>query len=155
MLVRKLRLDRTWSQETLAEISGLSIRTIQRGERRERASLETRNAIVAAPEVDLANLTLETEMDVPTLTENEREALEYVRDIKGFYTHAIGYAVGVPLIVMGWYLSGAGHPWFIWPALGWGIGLASHGITVFEVFSPFSPDWERRQVEKRLTRRRG
>ncbi|MEL7468193.1 MAG: helix-turn-helix domain-containing protein [Pseudomonadota bacterium] len=118
MLVRKLRLDRAWSQETLAEISGLSVRTIQRAERGERASLETRNALAAALEVDLKNLTLETDMAVPTLTANEREALESVRDIKGFCTHAIGYAVGVPLIVLGWYLSGAGHPWFIWPALG-------------------------------------
>ena len=33
MIVRKLRLQRGWSQEQLAEMSGLSTRTIQRIER--------------------------------------------------------------------------------------------------------------------------
>ena len=33
MNVRKLRLQRNWSQEQLAQVSGLSIRTIQRIER--------------------------------------------------------------------------------------------------------------------------
>ena len=33
MLIQKLRLQRGWSQEQLAELSGLSVRTIQRIER--------------------------------------------------------------------------------------------------------------------------
>jgi transcriptional regulator with XRE-family HTH domain len=33
MLIQKLRLQRGWSQEQLAELSGLSVRTIQRLER--------------------------------------------------------------------------------------------------------------------------
>ena len=53
-----------------------------------------------------------------------------------------------------WLLSGANHPWFIWPALGWGIGVASHGFAVFEVLSLFGAGWEKRQVEKRLASRR-
>lgn len=41
MLVQKLRLQRSWSQEQLAAVSGLSVRTIQRIERGQSASLET------------------------------------------------------------------------------------------------------------------
>jgi len=41
MLVQKLRLQRGWSQEQLAIVSGLSVRTIQRIERGQSASLET------------------------------------------------------------------------------------------------------------------
>ncbi|CAM4169684.1 XRE family transcriptional regulator [Vibrio agarivorans] len=33
MIIRKLRLKRGWTQEQLAELSGLSIRTVQRIER--------------------------------------------------------------------------------------------------------------------------
>jgi len=40
MIVRKLRLQRGWSQEQLAELSGLSVRTIQRLERGKQAGLE-------------------------------------------------------------------------------------------------------------------
>ncbi len=38
-LVQKLRLQRGWSQEQLAELSGLSVRTIQRLERGQPASV--------------------------------------------------------------------------------------------------------------------
>ncbi|MBU5881089.1 2TM domain-containing protein, partial [Vibrio cholerae] len=48
------------------------------------------------------------------------------------------------------------HPdyiWAWWPMLGWGLGLASHAINLFQPFKLFGPEWERRQVEKRLGRR--
>ena len=54
--VRRLRELRAWSQERLAEIAGLSVRTVQRVERGEGASLETRMALAAALEVELTAL---------------------------------------------------------------------------------------------------
>jgi predicted transcriptional regulator len=47
-LVRKLREERAWSQEHLASVSGVSLRTIQRVEAEGTASLETRMALAAA-----------------------------------------------------------------------------------------------------------
>jgi transcriptional regulator with XRE-family HTH domain len=44
-LVQKLRLQRGWSQEQLAELSTLSVRTVQRIERGQTASLETLKAL--------------------------------------------------------------------------------------------------------------
>ncbi len=41
MIVRKLRLQRAWSQEQLAQLSGLSVRTIQRIERGQACGLES------------------------------------------------------------------------------------------------------------------
>jgi hypothetical protein len=38
-------------------------------------------------------------------------------------------------------------------ALGWGIGVLFHGLRVFERFSPFGADWEKKEVEKRLGRK--
>lgn len=53
MIIRKLRLQRGWSQEHLSQISGLSSRTIQRIERGHQATVQ--------------------------ITEDEKEALAYVR----------------------------------------------------------------------------
>ncbi len=38
----------------------------------------------------------------------------------------------------------------IWPAFGWGIGIVFHALSVFEISSPFGPEWEQKQIEKRL-----
>jgi transcriptional regulator with XRE-family HTH domain len=46
--IRALRLDRSWSQELLAEQAGVSLRTIQRMETEGVASLQSRRAIAAA-----------------------------------------------------------------------------------------------------------
>lgn len=155
MLVRKLRLERGWSQETLAEISDLSVRTIQRIERGGKASLESLSALAAAFDVDVATLSTETSMySQRNVTEEEREALAYVRDIKGFYSHLVVYLVSVVAMVVAGLVFESGYPWYIWPALGWGMGVVAHGLAVFEVFFLFGADWERRQVEKRLRRNR-
>ena len=41
MLVQKLRLQRGWSQQQLAELSGLNVRTIQRIEKGQEPSVES------------------------------------------------------------------------------------------------------------------
>lgn len=55
-LIRKHRLDRMWSQEQLADVSGLSLRTIQRLEARGSASQESIKALAAVFEVDADSL---------------------------------------------------------------------------------------------------
>lgn len=156
MLVRKLRIEKGWSQETLAEISGLSVRTIQRIERGGKASLETLGALAAVLKVDISTLASEPDMyKQQEFSEVEREAVEYVRDIKGFYTHLAVYAFSVIAMVVANLFMGTESLWFIWPTLGWGLGVASHGLAVFEIFSLFGVDWEKRQIEKRLRQNRG
>src|SRR5690348_13551302 len=55
MLIQKLRLQRGWSQEQLAELSGLSVRTIQRLERGETASVESLKSLGAVFEIDFSD----------------------------------------------------------------------------------------------------
>ncbi len=43
--------------------------------------------------------------------------------------------------------------WVLGPALGWGIGILAHGLSVFGGGRVFGPEWERRQIEKRLGRK--
>ena len=156
MIVRKLRLQRAWSQDHLAQLSGLSIRTIQRIERGQKAGLESMKALAAVFEIPLADLQ-QQEPDMPTtdskLTLEESQALEQVRDLKGFYTHLIQYLIVVSGLFILNFLTSPGYIWAWWVAMGWGIGVASHGLSVFEIYSPFGADWEKRQGEKKLGRK--
>ena len=55
-IIRQLREERAWSQEHLAAVTGLSLRTIQRVESEANASSETRMSLATAFGVDLARL---------------------------------------------------------------------------------------------------
>ena len=154
MKVRKLRLQHGWSQEQLAEFSGLSVRTIQRVERGQNAGMESLKSLAAVFEIQVSELQQESNMTNETLVhQNEAKALEYVRDLKGFYTHLGSYITTVILLFVINYIVTPGYIWAWWAAMGWGIGVISHGLSVFEVFNFYGPDWEKRQVEKRLGRK--
>ena len=59
MIVKRLRQKSNWSQEQLAIMSGLSIRTIQRVESGQSASLETLKSLASVFETDVSKLTEE------------------------------------------------------------------------------------------------
>ncbi len=154
MLIQKLRLQRGWSQEQLAEVSGLSVRTIQRLERGQPGSLESMNALAAVFEIDIDRLK-EPDMDAPhsDIRPDEALALAHVRKVKGFYIHLTQYLIVIPVLAAINLMTYPDYLWFVWPALGWGMGVAAHGATVFS-FVPFLDGaWERRQVEKYLGRK--
>ena len=56
MLIQKLRLQRGWSQQQLADLSGLSVRTIQRLEKGLDASTESLKSLAAVFEIDFSQL---------------------------------------------------------------------------------------------------
>jgi transcriptional regulator with XRE-family HTH domain len=150
MIVRKLRLDKGWSQEQLAAISDLSVRTIQRIERGQKPSLESLKALAAAFETDVTQLITEAGMSNQSISVEEEKAILYVRDIKGFYTHLITYVAVVGSLFAFNLIRSPNKMWAVWPAIGWGIGVAIHALNVYEVFSLFGTGWEKRQVERRL-----
>jgi transcriptional regulator with XRE-family HTH domain len=59
MILKQLRLSRLLSQEQLAQMSGLSVRTIQRIESGHSASLESLKCLAAALEVDISTINQE------------------------------------------------------------------------------------------------
>jgi transcriptional regulator with XRE-family HTH domain len=158
MLIQKLRLQRGWSQEQLATISGLSTRTIQRLERGQPASLETMNTLAAVFEVDLSQLTDQKEAEMPNYVASHTEAEEAiafakVRRIKKFYLHLIQYLVVLCVLTIINVVTNPGYFWVIWPALGWGIALISHALKTFELIPFLNADWEKKQVENHLGRK--
>lgn len=154
MLIQKLRLQRGWSQEQLAEVSGLSVRTVQRLERGQPGSLESMNALAAVFEIDLDSLK-EPAMDTPRsdLPADEALALAHVRKVKGFYVHLSQYLIVIPMLAVLNLVISADYWWVVWPALGWGVGVLAHGLSVFAAVPFLNGDWERRQVEKYLGRK--
>jgi hypothetical protein len=53
------------------------------------------------------------------------------RGERSFKAHATSYLLVMALLVAIWLLTTpGGYFWPIWPALGWGIGLASHGLAI-------------------------
>lgn len=154
MIVRKLRLQKSWSQEYLSDMTGLSTRTIQRIERGEKPSLESLRLLSEALEVDVATLQQEPTMqEEEKLKPDEKAAMRYVRDIKGFYSHLIKYIVIIIFLGIINLLTSPNYLWVFWVMLGWGIGVASHALSVFEITNFFGPDWEKKKIEKRLGRK--
>jgi transcriptional regulator with XRE-family HTH domain len=157
MLVQKLRLQHGWSQEQLAELSGVSVRTIQRIEQGQPASAESLKSLGAVLDVPFQNLRestmITTALDTMTVSNEEALALRKVRKLRGFYIHAMQYAVIISVLAAINFFSGADYPWAIWPALGWGIGLIFHGLRVHEKIPFIGAEWEKRQVEKHLGRK--
>ena len=51
----------------------------------------------------------------------------------GFYVHLMWYGIIIGFLFVINLLTGGfgGYPWFIWPALGWGFGIASHFAAVY------------------------
>jgi transcriptional regulator with XRE-family HTH domain len=155
MLIQKLRLQRGWSQQQLAEISGLSVRTIQRLERGQGASLESLKSLAAVFEINFANLQSESDMNTSLnqgVSPEEVLALQHVRKLKGFYIHLSQYVIVVGCLAIFNLVHTPNKLWVAWVALGWGIGILSHGMSVFGMFHLFNAEWEKKQVEKRLGR---
>jgi transcriptional regulator with XRE-family HTH domain len=59
MILKQLRLSRHLSQEQLAQMSGLNVRTIQRIESGQKASVESLKCLASALNVEIATLTQE------------------------------------------------------------------------------------------------
>lgn len=57
MIVKKLRQKKHWSQEQLANMAGLSLRTIQRVEAGKAASNETLKSLASVFEINISELT--------------------------------------------------------------------------------------------------
>jgi transcriptional regulator with XRE-family HTH domain len=75
--IKRLRMEKHWSQEQLSEICGLNLRTIQRLETSGRASLETIRALAAAFGIDPKDLQIE---EVSVETSGQSRAVEAIRD---------------------------------------------------------------------------
>lgn len=88
-----------------------------------------------------------------------RQAVHRVKAKVGFYQHLTSFLLVNGMLIGIYLLSSlaAGalyYPWFIWPLLGWGIGLAFHFMSVF-VFGSVSSPYNRQKLIEAEMRKMG
>jgi transcriptional regulator with XRE-family HTH domain len=151
MIVRKLRLKKGWTQSQLAELAGVTTRTIQRVEQGHQPSLETSKALASVFEVDLSLLQPEDKQmqNETELRLDEQRVLQYAKRMKEFYEFLITYVVLAAVFLVIFH----GEPVIYVIFGGLGVGLILQGLIAFEVVSFMSPGWERRLAERKLGRK--
>ena len=100
MDLKKPRLEKGWSQEQLADISGVSARTVQRLEKGEKPGMETLKALAAA--FDVSSNQLQKQLKSTSEHESMSEQDKRVKNIidygwKGLFIH-----LGVFMAVITW-----------------------------------------------------
>ncbi|PHS74541.1 MAG: hypothetical protein COB56_09095 [Robiginitomaculum sp.] len=90
MSLKEIRIQRNWSQDELALLSGLSVRTIQRIERNHKAGLESLKSLAAVFNIEVAEL--REELKVVNINEENEEV--FANNIIRFY------AISAALIFM-------------------------------------------------------
>ena len=88
------------------------------------------------------------------MTEREirEKAEKKVRDKKGFYAHLMSYAIVITFLFLLNLITSAHVWWFIYPALGWGLGLAFHYFAVFGFGKLGDDEWEQKELEREIRR---
>lgn len=75
-------------------------------------------------------------------------ARKRVEEIRSFYSHLFVYlAVNAGLFLLN-IITSPKHLWFYWPLIGWGIGLAIHGLSVFGTDRLLGKDWEEKKIRE-------
>ena len=146
-MIRQLRVGKGISQEELAQMADISVRTLQRVESGDKPSLETARSLASALDVSLDTIRGLT----PVAPALNHDAVAHVKKLRGFYFHLAQYGVIITVLFVINMSTSASHLWFLYPALGWGIGLLFHAARVFAWLPPaLGSQWERRQIEKYL-----
>lgn len=142
--IKKMRLERHWSQDQLAEMSGLNIRTIQRIENGENAGLESLKSLAAVFEIDIVDSDKNAEL------EQIREEEEYIQNVKGFYKLLV---IGLLSLVAPFILAiNDSSNWsvFLWMLLSWLVLLGVYSLNVFDLFGE---EWKQKMIKNKFKKK--
>lgn len=156
--MKTLRLNKRWSQEQLAQLSGLNVRTIQRVEKGESAGLETLKSLAAVFEIstdDLIHvienekqLTQTEDMDLIKEQTLRNEAQEQVKSIKYFYAFSAFLIMLFLFFMLPNYNGGENLGPLIVVFISFSVLIVAHACAVFH---PFGEKWEQEKVSKILS----
>ena len=80
---------------------------------------------------------------------NDSELYEQAKSQVGFKRHALTYVLVNLLLIGVDYMDNSRLDWFWFPLLGWGIGLAFHGISTYWTQSLFSVEKEMEALRRK------
>ncbi|QGY32656.1 helix-turn-helix domain-containing protein [Pantoea cypripedii] len=143
---RALRLERAWSQEQLAELSGLSTRTVQRIENGERPGLETLSALAAVFGVTVSALSAHENVGENALDERISATRNRIAEETRFYRSIItAIVVCLLLFMLNHFTSPASH-WSLWVAAIWFSLIAVRGVRIF-LFRELISKWQKKRLQ--------
>jgi transcriptional regulator with XRE-family HTH domain len=162
MQVRTLRIQHNWSQEQLAHMSGLSVRTIQRIEKGDNIGLETLKSLAAVFEVNVSDLKEDRSM-TPEVTisevksnsdesiQQQKDVLEKAKSIKNLYLIIFCLSVIFILFIVPNYNDGEN----LGPIVVVGISfIAMVGYYAYSIFEPFGEEWEQNKAKEILKKQK-
>jgi transcriptional regulator with XRE-family HTH domain len=158
--MKSLRLKNHWSQEQLAQFSGLNVRTIQRVEKGDSVGLESLKSIAAVFKLSTDELLQAIESDKQvsrpctdyTDGASDKEllktkALEKAKSIKYFYIFSAFLIVTFMLFMLPNYNGGENLGPLVVSFLSFAAMIALYAYIVFE---PFGEKWEQDKAAKIL-----
>jgi transcriptional regulator with XRE-family HTH domain len=155
--VKSLRLQKHWSQDQLAQLSDLNVRTIQRVEKGESVGAETLKSLASVFEISTDELinsidnekNLLTEEGTNTIKDNyqQNKAKEKVKSIKYFYAFSAFLIAVFLLFMLPNYNDGENLGPLIVVFLSFSTLIAG---LAFHVFQPFGEEWEKEKISQIL-----
>lgn len=136
-------------REQIKESAGIGLSNIV-----QRYSLLTNENVFIEKSEDYFKVKLPVLNHKPTIVSNIIDddvhaydrAKKRMKEIKSFYGNLIAYCIIIPFLMIVNLTTSPKKIWFLWPMLGWGIGLAAHGMGAFAI----GKNWEERKIRQIL-----
>ena len=76
------------------------------------------------------------------------KAQKKMEDIKGFYGNLFAYLFFTAIMAVINLVTYADYLWFLYPGIGWGIGVLIHGMAVYNTMPFLGRDWEEKKIRQ-------
>ncbi|AWH85390.1 histidine kinase [Flavobacterium album] len=131
-------------------------------------NIVSRYAIISSRKVQIEQTEKHFTVKLPVLTKqvtimetsnSESEssylkAQKKVEDIKGFYGNLMSYIIVIAGLAILNLATSPEHLWFLYPMIGWGIGVLVHFCSVFSYIPFLGRDWEERKLNELMEKER-
>ncbi|CAG8998299.1 MAG: hypothetical protein CENE_00241 [Candidatus Celerinatantimonas neptuna] len=130
MQLKQWRLHRGWTQQQLAELSDLSVRTIARLENGQTPSLESLNALAAVFEVkrEVLQHSLPPQPGLKSEQVQDKSSAQLLTDFKYKVLSRLILIIALFIINI---ITGHQFWWAIWPSLIIFLALATRGVYIY------------------------
>ena len=114
--IKRWREERHWSQEHLADLAGVGLRTLQRIENGQQASADSLKALASAFQVDVTALYVDPEAEAASIIKAKNaKTSDAIR--MSFFIHLASWVLGMAVFAA----ISIGSGWWVmkWPTLWW------------------------------------